>query len=91
MVKRSILSQKVVNCDGASLLECPCAAVDIFYIVNGVRTKQKSFTRRTQPLKFIVVVCIGKVCIEIKTFTVDFLFFYFMHLYLACVVFICYF
>lgn len=44
MVKRSIRSQKVVNCDGAILPGCPCAAVDIFDIVNGVRTKQKSFT-----------------------------------------------
>lgn len=63
MVKRSILSQKVVNCDGA-VLECPCAAVDIFDIVNGVRTKQKSFNRRTNP------------CIQMKTFLAGMLFFF---------------
>lgn len=73
MVKRNIFNQKVVNCHSA-VLEFPCAAVDIFNIVNGVRTKQKSFTRRTNPLKFIVVLCAGKVCIEMKTFTAGMVF-----------------
>jgi len=39
MVRRSTFNQKVVNCGGA-LLECPHAAVDLFNIINGGRTKQ---------------------------------------------------
>lgn len=91
MVKRSILNQEVVNCDGAILLECPRTAVHIFNTVNSVRTKQKSFTRRTNPLKFIVVLCTGKVFTEMKTFTAGMFFFISCICTLVCIVFIHYF
>lgn len=64
MVRRSTLNQKVVNCGGALILERPCAAVDIFNIINGVRTKQTTLTRGINPIKFILVICPGTVCME---------------------------
>lgn len=90
MVRRSTLNQKVVNCGGALLLECPCAAVDIFNIINGVRTKQMTFTRGINPIKFVLVICTGTVCIWTKTFTAEMVFISYIHT-LACIVFIRYF
>lgn len=39
MVRINILSQKMVNYGGALLLECPCASVDIFNIINVLELK----------------------------------------------------
>lgn len=90
MVRTNTLGQKVVKCGASLLLECPHAAVDVFNIINDFRTKQMTFTRGTNPIKFVLVICTGMVCIQMKTFTAGMFFISCIHA-LACIVFIRYF
>lgn len=59
MVRRSTLSQKVMNTGGALLLEWPYAVVDIFNVINGDRTMKMTFTRGINRIKLILINCTG--------------------------------